>query len=72
MSEDTKNITNHEKRYNKEILDYVNYITPKEEMIINIEKTINILKNLLKITILNGKYVHLDHINKMFLQYFLI
>ena len=44
MSEDTKNAMMHEKRYNKEISDYVNYITPKEEMIINIEKTINILK----------------------------
>ena len=44
MSEDTKSAMMHEKRYNKEISDYVNYITPKEEMIINIEKTINILK----------------------------
>ena len=48
MSEDTKNTTNHEKRYNKEILDYVNYVAPKEELIINMEKTINILKELLE------------------------
>ena len=46
MSEDTKNTTNHEKRYNKEILDYVNYITPKEELDININKTLIILKEL--------------------------
>ena len=46
MLEDTKNTTNHEKRYNKEILDYVNYITPKEELDININKTLIILKEL--------------------------
>ena len=46
MSEDTKNTMNHEKRYNKEIFDYVNYITPKEDLIANIKKTLNILKEL--------------------------
>ena len=46
MSEDTKNTMNHEKRYNKEILDYVNYVAPKEKLIINMEKTINTLKKL--------------------------
>ena len=47
MSEDTKNTMNHEKRYNMEILDYVNYVAPKEKLIINMEKTINTLKKLL-------------------------
>ena len=46
MSEDTKNTMNHEKRYNKEIFDYVNYIIPKEDLIANIKKTLNILKEL--------------------------
>ena len=48
MSEDTKDTMNHEKRYNMEILDYVNYVAPKEKLIINMEKTINTLKKLLE------------------------
>ena len=48
MTEYTKNIMNNQKRYNNEILDYVNYITPNEEMIINIKKIINILHELFK------------------------
>ena len=72
MSEDTKNTMNHEKRYNMEILDYVNYVAPKEKLIINMEKTINTLKKLLEKNILNGKYIHLAHINKIFQQYILI
>ena len=48
MTEYTKNIMNNQKRYNNEILDYVNYISPDKEFIINIKKTINIIQKLFK------------------------
>ncbi len=48
MPENTKYTMNHQKRYNKEILDYINYITPNKKLITNIDHIINVLQELFR------------------------
>ena len=44
MSKETENIKDNELRFNQEIMEYVNYITPKEDSLKRRENTKNILK----------------------------
>ena len=47
MSKETENIKDNEIRFNQEILEYVNYITPKEESLRNRENTTKILEKII-------------------------